>query len=480
MENQDDTMGKRTKIVATISDRKCDTIFIRELLDRGVNVFRINTAHQTPDITLDVVRNIRAVTNLAGILIDTKGPEIRTMGLKDDLEVKTGDEVFFTTEAGSGRVVPVSYEGFVRDVPEGAQILIDDGEVSFTVESKEAARLLCRVENPGLVKNRKSVNVPGIHLDLPALTEKDRSYVEFARDNEVDFIAHSFVRNAEDIREIREILGEENNSVKIIAKIENREGVDNIDAILKSAHGIMVARGDLGIEIPAEEVPAIQKKLIRLCVERSKPVITATQMLHSMIDSPRPTRAEVSDIANAILDGTDALMLSGETAYGDYPYESVETMTRVALATEASRSGRIEHQIEDVSSSVRTYLARAAITATDTIPIKAIVVHTYSGKTARIVASFRGKTPVYVKCHDIQVARELSLSYGLCPNLMKLPETTDQLVSTALESLVDREHLNMKDVVLVLAGSPPLSSNESNFIEINTVASCLKGRQNLS
>lgn len=327
------------------------------------------------------------------------------------------------------------------------------------------------------MKNKKSVNVPGVHLELPALTEKDRSYVRFARDQKVDFIAHSFVRNAKDIQEIKEILGEEGRQVKIIAKIENREGVDNIKEILTEAYGVMVARGDLGIEIPAEEVPTIQKRIIRICVERSKPVITATQMLHSMIDNPRPTRAEVSDIANAVHDGTDALMLSGETAYGDYPFEAVETMSRVARAAEENRLARAEHQVKGRGSSIRTFLAETAIRATDTLPIKAIIVHTYSGKTARVVSSFRGTTPVYVKCHDLGVARELSLSYGLYPRVIELPDSTDQLVSLAMEPLVEKGVLDLDDLVLVLAGSPPLKSNESNLVEINTVANCMEGRR---
>ena len=470
---------KQTKIVATVSDKKCDIPFIQGLVYRGVDVFRINTAHQTPDITAGVVENIRKVSRMAGILIDTKGPEIRTCNMSDALKVETGDTVSFAPVPMNGKHVTVSYQNFVEDIPEGARILIDDGEVGFAVDRKEKDRLICTAGNSGVVKDRKSVNVPGIHLDLPSLTEKDREYLRFARNGDVDFIAHSFVRNSEDVREIKEILGDRKYGVKIIAKIENREGIENIDEILDSVHGIMIARGDLGIEIPAEEVPAIQKKLISLCLRRSKTVITATQMLHSMIDSPRPTRAEVSDVANAVLDGTDALMLSGETAYGDYPFEAVETMNRVALATETARQDTLEYKREDAFPSVRSYLARSAIKASHSLPVKALVVHTYSGKTALEVSSFRGKIPVYVKCHDINVARALSLSYGLYPSLIELPDSTDMLVFRALSSLVERKLLDKADMVIVLAGSPPLSSNESNLIEINTVKNCLKGRKNV-
>jgi pyruvate kinase len=314
------------------------------------------------------------------------------------------------------------------------------------------------------------VNIPGVHLNLPALTEKDKEYIRFAAENHVDFIAHSFVRSADDIEEINHILDGYNLRIPVIAKIENREGVDNAKDIIKACYGIMVARGDLGIEIPAEEVPAIQKRLIRLCVKRAKPVITATQMLQSMIESPRPTRAEVSDVANAVLDGSAALMLSGETAYGKYPLESVETMVRVARAAEESRKGIWKHGLVEKSGAVRRFLVESAIDASEKLPIKAIIVHTYSGLTARLLSTFRGRIPIYVRCHEMRVARELSLSYGLYPELIELPESTDQLVSDAVITLLEDGLVQRKDLVVVLAGSPPLKTNESNMIEINSVS----------
>ena len=462
----------------------CEPEFISGLIERGVDVFRLNTAHQSPEDSLKVIKNIRAVSDFAGILIDTKGPEVRTSGLDEDLKVKTGDCVLFSslnTESGEActecGVIPVSYENIYQDVPVGARILIDDGETSFNVTKKEDGCLYAEAENDGIIKNRKSVNIPGVHLNLPALTDKDREFIRFAAEHEVDFIAHSFVRNAGDIEEINKILAGYDSNVKIIAKIENREGVDNAKSILNACHGIMVARGDLGIEIPAEEVPAIQKKLIKYCVKRAKPVITATQMLQSMIDNPRPTRAEVSDVANAVLDGSAALMLSGETAYGKYPLEAVETMVKVVKASEMSRKGLWKHGLSERTGEVRKFLVQAAIEASEKLPIKAIIVHTYSGLTARLVSSFRGKIPIYVRCHELRTARELSLSYGLYPQLIELPKSTDDLISISVKPLLDKGILEEDDMVVVLAGSPPWRTNESNMIEINKVSSFILDKE---
>ena len=471
-------MRKQTKIVATISEENCGIDFVKNMIDRGVDVFRLNTAHQNPEDSLTIIKNIRAVSDFTGILVDTKGPEVRTSGITDDIEVKTGDRFAFgnedceacITEEGV-RIISVSYENIVADVPEDAVILIDDGETAFRVTEKKEACLYAVAENDGIIKNKKSVNIPGVHLNLPALTDKDRDYIRFAAENDIDFIAHSFVRNADDIEEINEILKGYNSNIKVIAKIENREGVDNSKQILDACHGIMIARGDLGIEIPAEDVPGIQKKLIKQCVKRAKPVITATHMLQSMIDNPRPTRAEVSDVANAVLDGSGALMLSGETAHGKYPLESVETMIRIAKASEESRRGIWKHGLDEkTAGDVRRFLVQTAMEASEKLPIKAIVVHTYSGLTARLVSSFRGGIPIYVHCHDQRIVRELSLSYGLYPELIELPESTDDLISSSVKPLLEKEIINKDDLIVVLAGSPPLHTNECNMIEINTVS----------
>ena len=471
-------MRKQTKIVATISEENCGIDFVKAMIDRGVDIFRLNTAHQNPEDSLMIINNIRAVSDFTGILVDTKGPEVRTSGITDDIEIKTGDRVAFGNgdcEAGMTedgvRLIPVTYENIVADVPENAVILINDGETAFRVTQKKETCLHAIAENDGIIKNKKSVNIPGVHLNLPALTDKDRNYIRFAIENDIDFIAHSFVRNADDIEEINEIVKGYNSKIKIIAKIENREGVDNSEQNINACYGVMVARGDLGIEIPAEDVPVIQKRLIKQCVKFAKPVIIATHMLQSMIDNPRPTRAEVSDVANAVLDGSAALMLSGETAHGKYPLESVETMIRIAKASEESRNGIWEHDLDEkTAGDVRRFLVKTAIEASEKLPIKAIVVHTYSGLTARLVSSFRGSIPIYVRCHDQRIVRELSLSYGLYPKLIDLPESTDDLISISVKPLLIKKVINKDDLIVVLAGSPPLHTNECNMIEINSAS----------
>ena len=340
---------QKTKIVATISDRRGDVDFIRNLYDEGMNVIRFNTAHQTPEDTIKVVNNARKVSDRIALLLDTKGPEVRTVNCPETINLEEGDIVHVEGGPGkesSGSHIYVNYENFARDLSEGASILIDDGEVELKVLKIKGNVLECRVMNSGVVKPRKSVNVPNVRINLPSVSEKDKKYIQFAAENDLDFIAHSFVRTKEDVLAVQEILDQYNSEIKIIAKIENQEGVDNIDEILEAAYGIMVARGDLAIEIPYEKIPGIQKMLINKCIEKRKPVIIATQMLHTMINNPRPTRAEVNDIASAIYSQADAVMLSGETATGKYPIEALKTMAKVARGWKILRE--IEEELEDM------------------------------------------------------------------------------------------------------------------------------------
>ena len=310
---------KLTKIVTTISDIRCDVEFIRKLHEAGMNVVRCNTAHMDHEGIGRIVKNTREVSDKIAILVDTKGPEVRTTPCDQPIVFEAGKKIIVKSDPqlhSSSEVLSVSYEGFVADLSEGKQILIDDGDVSLHVDEKHEDYLVCTVENSGRIEDgRKSVNVPGVSINLPSLTEKDKGFVLWAIENKLDFIAHSFVRSAKDVKEIQDILDAHNSPIKIIAKIENEEGVRNIDEIIDCVYGVMVARGDLGIEVPIERIPFIQRMLIRKCIEAKKPVIVATQMLHTMIKNPRPTRAEVTDIANAIYHRTDAIMLSGETTY---------------------------------------------------------------------------------------------------------------------------------------------------------------------
>ena len=463
---------KQTKIVATISDRCCDKDFIRTLYLEGMNVVRLNTAHQTLEDTLKVVENVRAVSADIAILLDTKGPEVRTANMSEALSVQQGDEIYIG-EIPSGKVGFVTnYEHFVKDVPVDASILIDDGSVCLTVINKSPYTLACRVENSGEIGKRKSINVPGIHLSLPALSDKDREYIGFAIEHDIDFIAHSFVRSKEDLKEIQVMLDAAGSKVKIIAKIENREGVDNIKQILKYCAGVMVARGDLGIEIPAEEVPAIQKHIIRTCIKKAKPVITATQMLHSMIENPRPTRAEVSDVANAVYDGTDAIMLSGETAYGKYPVESVRTMAKIARKVETQKAKLTDLPVFKSRNRVRNYLAKCAVSAALELPVTSMIIDCDTGHSARVVSAYRGHIPIFAKAADQRTVRELALSYGVYPSQMEMPETTDAMVRMSLESLLASGDVHKDDLVVILAGTPG-NTDGSNFIEVNTVAKSL-------
>ncbi|MDA3810120.1 MAG: pyruvate kinase [Spirochaetaceae bacterium] len=464
---------KQTKIVATISDLKCDVEFLTELYENGMDVVRLNTAHQNHEDTLKVINNVRKVSEKIALLLDTKGPEVRTCEMEETLDVKEGETILITSEKVKGvKSFNVNYSGFVNDVAPGHIVLIDDGETGMKVLEKKGSSLVCVILNDGEIKNNKSVNVPDVAIQLPSLSQKDRDYIKFAAENHLDFIAHSFVRNKQDVMDVQEILDQYNSDAKIIAKIENREGVENIEEILDFAHGVMIARGDLGIEIPAEEVPIVQKKIIDLCIRRAQPVITATQMLHTMIKNPRPTRAEVSDVANAVFDGTDALMLSGETAYGDYPVESVKTMANIAIKVEAQKPHAFSRKgYQD--DTVRSYLARNAVKAAVKLPIAAIVSDTHSGYSARILASHRSHVPIYVMCHTKDVMRRLSLNYGLYPDFIEAAETITDLTTRNLNFLVKETELNITDLVILMAGNPQ-STEAADFIEINTIANCVK------
>ena len=323
---------KQTKIVCSVSDRRCDVDFLRKLFFAGMNVVRMNTAHATQDGIRNIISNVRAVSPHIGILIDTKGPEVRTTDVKEKIAYKTGDvvKIFGRPEMDTTHdIINVNYKDFTRDVKVGDHILIDDGLLDMVVMDIVGPTVYATMQNDGVLGAHKSVNVPGEHIDLPALTEKDKRNILLAIDEDIDFIAHSFVRSAADVKAVQDILDEHHSDIKIIAKIENQEGVDNIDEIIDACYGIMVARGDLGIEVPIEKIPGIQRMIINKCVQKKKPVIVATQMLHTMIENPRPTRAEVTDIANAIYSNTDALMLSGETASGkhDATFPPMKTIT---------------------------------------------------------------------------------------------------------------------------------------------------------
>lgn len=467
---------KKTKIIATISNTLCDVPFLARMHRAGMDVVRLNTAHQTPEDALVVIENVRKVSDRIAIMIDTKGPEIRTTSVSTDIPVTTGDMVCVIGDK-YGKCAPgcicLNYEHFVEEMSVGDRILIDDGEIELEVREKESEHLKCEVKNDGIIKGRKSINLPSVKTrKLPALSEKDLAFVEFAIEQDIDFIAHSFVRRKEDVLAIQKILDAAGSRIKIIAKIENQEGVDNIDEILAHAYGLMVARGDLAIEIPAEKIPVIQKKLVQKCMEQRKPVIIATQMLQSMIKSPRPTRAEVSDVANACLDRTDAIMLSGETAYGRYPLESVQMMAKIAAEVESSLSTYTDTPYE-IANSVTSYLAKAAVKAALRLPTKALVADTISGRTILSLVAYRGQNPIYAQCYSKRVMREMALSYGVHATFMEADLSSHEFLHRALTRLLEEKQVEPETLITVLAGNFG-SAYGASYIEISTVRNLLE------
>lgn len=462
---------KRTKIVATLSDKRCDPAFIRELYEAGMDVIRINSAHCTVDFVPLVVKNAREVSDKIAILLDTKGPEVRTTICDEPIQLKKGNIINIIGDPerkSSGDAICVTYPAFVSDIPLSSSILFDDGEISLKVLKRRGFALECLIENDGTLGSRKSVNIPGVKLKLPSLTEKDRKFIEMASKSGVDFIAHSFVRSKQDVLDVREVLESYNSHIKIIAKIENQDGVDNLDDILDNVYGIMVARGDMGIEIPYEKIPGIQKMITSKCILRRKPVIVATQMLHSMITNPRPTRAEVTDIASAIYSQTDAIMLSGETANGKYPVEAVKTMTKVALEAEKNKEKFLNTPYIDITGEISAYLAKVAVKTAFRIGARGIIADTIGGRSIRDMASYRGINLILAQCYSENTMRELALSYGVYASLQEKKKSVDEFIHIALTNLVKTHNLLGDELVVVLAGNFSDGAGFS-FIEVGSV-----------
>lgn len=463
---------KQTKIVCSISDRNCEQDFLRKLFFAGMNVVRMNTAHATPDGIRKIIRNTRAVSPHLALLIDTKGPEVRTTDVAEPISFKIGDQVKIYGRPDvdtTHDTINVSYVDFARDVKVGDEVLFDDGALAMRIIESEGPMLVAQVLNDGTLGAHKSVNVPGVHIDLPALTEKDIRNIRLAIDQDIDFIAHSFVRSAADVHEVQHILDSYHSDIKIISKIENQEGVDNIDEIIDASYGIMIARGDLGIEVPIEQIPGIQRRIINKCIAKHKPVIVATQMLHTMIHNPRPTRAEVTDIANAIYSHTDALMLSGETASGKYPLESVQTMARIAEQAEhdAHREGFLNVSVDN-GISQREFLSKSAIEATEYLGVKGIITDSSTGATARILASYRGPNPVLAICYKDKLQRWLNLSYGIIPIYQQQHVTSQYMFMAALRMLRQKGYIQNEDKIAYLSGSFDTGEG-ATFLEINKV-----------
>ena len=462
---------KRTKIVATISDKHCEPEFIKELHDAGMDVIRINSAHLSIEGALHIIKNVREVSDKIAILIDTKGPEIRTTVCDNPIHLKKGNRINIIGDPekkSTGEAIYVSYRTFSSDIPLDSVILIDDGEIELKVGKKIGNALECIIENDGILGSRKSVNIPGVKINLPSLTEKDKTFIEMAAKYEIDFIAHSFVRSKQDVLDVKAVLSLYNSDIKIIAKIENQDGVENLDDILDNVYGIMVARGDLAIEIPYEKIPVIQKMIITKCIISRKPVIVATQMLHSMINNPRPTRAEVSDIASAIYSQTDAIMLSGETANGKYPVEAVRTMTKVALEVERNKEKFLDIPFLRVTGEISAYLAKVAVKTAFRIGARGIIADTTGGRTIRDMASYRGINLILAQCYSERTMREMALSYGVYASYQERKKSVDEFITIALRNLVKTHNMKDDDIIVVLAGNFSGGSGFS-FIEVGSV-----------
>ncbi|MEB7066971.1 pyruvate kinase [Mammaliicoccus sciuri] len=472
---------RKTKIVCTIGPASESEEMLEKLMLAGMNVARLNFSHGSHEEhkgRIDTIRKVSSKLNKnIGILLDTKGPEIRTHNMKDGLiELTKGSEVTVkTTEVeGTKEAFSVTYEKLAEDVEVGSTILLDDGLIELTVKSIDIAKgeVHCAVENTGELKNKKGVNLPGVKVNLPGITDKDASDIRFGIEQGVDFIAASFVRRPSDVLDIRAILEEkENNVIKIIPKIENEEGIENIDEILQVSDGLMVARGDMGVEILPEAVPMVQKKLIQKCNKLGKPVITATQMLDSMQRNPRCTRAEASDVANAIYDGTDAVMLSGETAAGLYPEEAVRTMQNIAVAAEEAQD--YKKLLSDRSKMIDTNLVNAigvsvAHTALN-LNVESIVAATESGATAQTISKYRPHSHIIAVTPNETTARHMTLVWGVLPVVKKGKQTTDELLNNAVSTAVNTGLVDNGDLIIITAGVPTGETGTTNLMKIHLV-----------
>lgn len=476
---------RRTKIICTIGPASESEETLEKLMRAGMNIARLNFSHGDHEEHLNRIKRIRKVSKKLekhiGILLDTKGPEIRTHNMKDGVVHLVKNQklaVHMNEVLGDSEKISISYNGLIHDVKVGDEILIDDGIITLKIDELDYDNEVIHttVLNEGEVKNKKGVNVPQVKVNLPSMTEKDESDILFGIENEVDFIAPSFIRKKDDVLKIRELLEGNNGSyIKIIPKIENQEGIDNIDEILLVSDGLMVARGDLGVEIPTEAVPLAQKELIKKCNFAGKPVITATQMLDSMQHNPRCTRAEASDVANAIYDGSDVVMLSGETAAGEYPVEAVTTMANIATSSEAAQdykkllSDRTKVQDTTVTTAIGVSAAHTALN----LNCRAIVAATESGHTAKMISKYRPQCDIIAVTPYDYVARQLELVWGVQPIVAPKLSNTDEVLNGSVQSVVEKGYANEGDLIIITAGVPTGQAGTTNLMKLHVVGDSL-------
>lgn len=471
---------KKTKIVSTLGPASTDVDTIVKLINAGANIFRFNFSHGDHPEHLGRMNNVKKAQEITGkhvgLMLDTKGAEIRTTVEKDGkIEFNAGDKVRISMDdsiEGTHEKIAVTYPGLYDDVHVGGHVLFDDGLIDMIIDEKDEANheLVCTVQNHGLLGSRKGVNAPGVSINLPGITEKDSCDIRFGLEQGINYIAASFVRKPEDIEDIRALLKEKNmEDVQIFPKIESQEGIDNFEAIMEVADGLMVPRGDMGVEIPAENVPLVQKKMIRRCNEMGKPVITATQMLDSMEENPRPTRAEVSDVANAVFDGTDATMLSGESANGDWPVEAVSTMARIDVKAENNLdlfgTETFNFDKSDVTETIGSAVAQAA----KDLDIKVIVAATSSGYTARMISKYRPNADILALTFDERTERGLMINWGVQPYVVDKPADTDEMFALAAKKAVELGFAKSGDKILVVAGVPMGTPGATNLMRVETI-----------
>ncbi len=473
---------RKTKIICTLGPSTDKDGVLRELIANGMNVARFNFSHGSHEEhkgRLDLLKSLREeLGKPVAALLDTKGPEIRLKDFKNGTEMLEAGQTFTLTTRdveGTKEICSITYKDLPQDVAPGGTIMLDDGLIKLQIQTVNDTDIVCTVLNNGKIKNKKGVNVPGVHLSMPYMSQRDKDDIIFGIEQGFDFIAASFVRTAQDVYEIRNLLNEYDSNIRIIAKIENREGVNNIDSILAAADAVMVARGDLGVEIDFTELPGIQKNIIERSFSFGKPIVTATQMLDSMIVNPRPTRAEISDVANAIYDGTSAIMLSGETAAGAYPVEALKTMSAIAERTEQEgfhlRGRMMDSNPGKISVSDATAHA-ACLTARD-VNAAAIVTVSESGTTARLLSKYRPQQPIIACVMREQVQRQLSLSWGITPLMMSLAHSTDELIEMSTALAKENGYLHNGELAVVTAGVPVGVSGTTNMIKIHMVGNCL-------
>ena len=473
---------RKTKIICTLGPSTDQEGVLRELVANGMNVARFNFSHGSHEEHLGRFEKLKAIREELGkpvaALLDTKGPEIRLKDFKNGTEMLEAGQTFTLTTReveGTKEICSITYKDLPQDVQPGGTIMLDDGLIKLAIKSVTDTDIVCEVLNSGKIKTKKGVNVPGVHLSMPYLSQRDRDDIIFGVQQGFDFIAASFVRTAQDVYDIRNLLNEYDSNIRIIAKIENREGVNNIDSILSAADAVMVARGDLGVEIDFTELPGIQKSVIDRSFSFGKPIVTATQMLDSMMVNPRPTRAEISDVANAIYDGTSAIMLSGETAAGAYPVEALKTMSAIAERTENEPHYRDE-RFKDAAHgqiSVSDATAHAACLTAKDVNASAIVTVSESGNTARLLSKYRPSQPIIACVMDEQVQRQLSISWGITPLMMDLATSTDELIEKSTALAKEHGYLHDGELAVVTAGVPVGVSGTTNMIKIHMIGNCL-------